>query len=196
MEQGLGFQGKKKSYRERYFEDYQTVKVPANNKKGFRMEYRYIGKYKEWFIKGRSLQLYKGLLAGIEILSSAVFLLAGLSETAFTTQKIAGGFGAMSVLCWLMEIGGLIWFIASARPVKELDYTEIDRLIRGGSVLRAMFLILSVLGGIVGLITAGAVTWPDILAAAGLLMSAAGSIAIWRLYGNLLVRTLDRNEIQ
>ncbi len=34
---------KRKSYRERYFEDNQPVRQMANNRKGYRIVYRYVG---------------------------------------------------------------------------------------------------------------------------------------------------------
>lgn len=177
----------RKSYRERYFEDYQAIRVPANNKKGYRTEYRYTGNWAQWEAESRPVNQVKISLAILEVLSAAVYVAAVLSGQALSASKLFNGFGTLSLVPWILELSGLVRFWISGEYVKEREGDEISRSIRAGCVLRFGFTLLSAFAGLIGVIRSTQITVKAILAFAGLLVSAALSILIKIEYDKLLL---------
>lgn len=180
---------KRKSYRERYFEDYEAVRVPADNRRGYRVDYRYIGQWCGWESPGRSLRTVKALMAGAEVLAVAVYAAAILSGTPVTRARLANGFGAVSLVPWLLELTGAARFVIAGEYVKELTCEEIGQSIRTGTVLRAALAALSMLAGGIEVIRNGTASAADIAVAAAVLVSAGASVLVRCLYGKLLVNT-------
>lgn len=184
---------KRKSYRERYFEDYKAVKIAVDNRRGWRMEYHYIGPWSEWNAGDRPMKGVKRLFAAAEVVSVVIYIAANLSGAAVTTSKLLNGFGAVSLIPWLLELSGVLRFLLSKQYVKELEKEEIDKSIRIGCVCRALLLTLSAAAGIVDVLIRKTASGADILAVLGILLSAALSVIVRRRFGTLLVYTY-RND--
>lgn len=184
---------KRKSYRERYFEDYEAVRIPADNRRGYRVDNRYIGRWCAWESQGRSLRTVKAMVAGAEVLAITVYFAAILSGTPVTRARLANGFGAISLVPWLLELTGAVWFAAAGAYVKELTCEEIGQSIRTGTVLRAALAALSMLAGGIEVLRAGRATVADAAVIAAVLVSAGASPLVRYMYGKLLVITY-RNQ--
>ena len=178
---------KRKSYRERYFEDYEATRVAANTRRGWRTEYRYIGRFCAWEAEGGRLSVSRGRMAVAEIFSVAIYLAALLAGTPFGSVRLANGFGVLSLVPWLLELSGVLRFLFAAAYVRELSCEEIGRSIRSGAVLRALLLALSVLAGGIGLLRASAFTVQDVPVVLAVLASACLSCLVKREYDRLLV---------
>lgn len=185
---------KKKSYRDRYFEDWQAVKVPAQNRKGYRVEYRYTGLWKQWEDPdGRPLKNSKWQLALLEILSIAVYVLAVLSRTPLSVARLANGFGTLSLVPWIAELAGVVRFLAAGAYVRELTASEISTSIRSGSVLRAILAALSAAAGGIQILAGHTAVPADLLTFLGILASAGLSLAVKHQYDRLQQNTF-RND--
>ena len=185
---------KKKSYRDRYFEDWQAVKVPAQNRKGYRIEYRYTGLWKQWEDPaGRPLKNSKWLLAFLEIFSIAVYAAAVLSRTPLSVSRLANGFGTLSLVPWIAELSGVLRFLASGAYVRELSANEISTSIRSGSVLRAILAALSAIAGGIQILAAHTAVPADLLTFLGIILSTGLSLTVKSRYDCLQQNTF-RND--
>ena len=187
---------RRKSYRERYFEDYEAIKIAANNRKGYRIEYRYIGDWMQWHSDRWSMGRVKLTLAILEMVSIAVYVAASLSGTPLTISRFANGFGALSLIPWLLELSGIVRFAAAKEFVKELSQKEIDQSIRAGCVLRAGLLFFSALAGLVDAGVQKVLTLAYLPVTLALLASALLSLMVWRLYNGLLICTYSNQNGQ
>lgn len=185
---------KKKSYRDRYFEDYQAVKVPAQNRKGYRVEYRYIGLWKQWEDPdGSPLKFVKWQLLLTELLSAAVYVFAVLSGTPLSSARLANGFGTLSLVPWILELSGVVRLLFAGPFVRELSANEISTSIRSGSVLRAVLAALSAFAGGIQILAGHTAVPEDLLTFFGILFSAALSLLVKRHYDRLQQNTF-RND--
>ncbi|MCD8342107.1 MAG: hypothetical protein LUC87_08165 [Clostridiales bacterium] len=180
---------KKKSYRERYFEDNQPVREVANNRKGYRIVYRYVGLWVAWRSEKWPLKTVKWAFALAELASICLYLTCARVDTPLNRCQLANGFGVLSVVPWILELSGVVRFLLSKAYAKEMDSAEIDQSIRYGAVLRAVLLGLSLLCSVVNVLIHGTATVLDAGMALGILASIALSAAVWRGYRSLLLDT-------
>lgn len=178
--------GNRISYRERYFSDNEAVRVPANNRKGSKIVYRYVGLWKSWGCPKGSLKQQKVIIAALELVSTALYFCCGFVPSPINTSRLASGFGLLSLIPWLLEFSGVLRFVFAGTYVKELTLDEIDKSIRYGCPVRGLLVFLS---GTSGLLSETAAAFPDWLLAAGILVSALLSFVIWRCYNRLLLDT-------
>lgn len=186
---------RRRSYRDRYFENWQAEKVACSNRKGWRMVYRYVGPFCRYApaAQGRTLKLVKWEMLSLLLIGAAVYIPAMLSGTALTRCRMSNGFGVLSVLAWLISAYGVVRFAADHEYMKKLTADEVDQCIRIGCVAHAALLVLSVIAGGIRLITDGAGSPGDILVAAAVCASAGCSVAVRCLFSNLLMTT-HQNE--
>lgn len=177
---------RRKSYRERYFENYEAVKIPANNRKGWRTDYRYVGRWARWEGE-RPMGQIKAFFAAAEAVGIAVYVAAMLSRTPVTVSKAANGFGGLSLIGWLLELSGVARFIAAGEYVKEMDRDEIDRSIRSGSVLRILLAALSIVGGLIDVLAHKKAAAGDALVALAVAASIGATWLVRHVYAKLTV---------
>lgn len=180
---------KRKSYRERYFEDNQPVRQVANNQKGYRIVYRYVGLWVAWRSEKRPLQTVKRGLALAEVASVCLYLVCARVDTPLNRCQLANGFGVLSIVPWILELSGIVRLLLSKAYVREMDSQEIDQSIRYGAVFRAGLLGLSLLCSVVTILAGGTATLLDGGMALGILASIALSVAAWQVYRSLLLDT-------
>lgn len=180
-----------KSYRERYFENYQAVRTPSPG--GTRVQYRYTGLWVRWESGRKPMRRVKLDMAILEVASVVIYVLASLSGTPLTRSRLCNGFGVLSLVPWLMELGGVIRFVASRAYAKEPSADEIGRSIRIGCSLRFLLAVFSALAGGVQTLVQGGAALSDLPAFLGICLSAMMSLLVRRTYGRLLVISY-RNE--
>ena len=184
---------RKKSYRERYFEDYKAVKVPAENRKGYRVEYRYIGLWTRWESEKRPLGIVKREMMLLEAFSITVYLLSVLSGTPLIVSRLANGFGTLSLVPWILELSGVVRFVISREYVKELSSEEISTSIRSGGIARFILTGLSAITGVIQILTQKTAVPADIPVFLGIMISAAVSLLVKHDFDRLL-RNSYRND--
>ncbi len=185
---------KRKSYRERYFENWEAVKEPARNRKGYRMAYRYIGMFCRYMPpkQGRTMRSVKLRMLLAMLLGMAAAMAAGLADVPFNHCRLANGFGVLSVVAWLIGAYGVLRFAASGAYMKRMTADEVDQCIRIGWVAHAVLLLLSAVSGGAALLSGGNGTYVDAMVILALLLSAGCSLAIRQSFSNLLM-TMHKN---
>ena len=176
---------RRKSYRERYFENYQAVKVPSSNRRGYRVEYRYTGLFARWEGTESTIPRVKQRIGCLEAASVLVYVLSALPGAPLTKVRLFNGFGVLSLIPWLMEIYGVIRFVFAKEYVKEPDAEEIGNALRMGCVLRVLLVGLSVIAGEIQLLIQGGAAWADLPAALGILISGGISYLVKRSFDSL-----------
>ncbi len=182
-------EGKRQSYRDRYFSDHEAVKVAANNRKGYQTIYRYVGQWKSWECPGGSMRKKKLLIGLAELASVFLYVLCAAKDAPINRARIASGLGVLSVIPWLLEVSGVLRFLLAKEFVKELSLEEIDSSIRYGCILRTVLVAMSGLAGMTSCLQSGGCGVWNALLLIGILASASLSFVIWRLYGRLLINT-------
>lgn len=127
----------RKSWREKYFEDYEAVEVDANNRKGYKIEYIYVGKWFFWTEDGNLLKNRKikyCLLAG---LSTIIFILCGICNTPINTYAAVAIPAVVSVVTLMYEWIGVIGFCVHKNSIREPDIKKIYSHIETFSALTA-----------------------------------------------------------
>lgn len=180
---------KRKSYRERYFEDNQAVREVANNRKGYRIVYRYVGLWVAWRSERWPLGTVKWAFALAEVASVCLYLFCARVDTPLNHCQLANGFGVLSIVPWILELSGIVRLLLSKAYVREMDSQEIDQSIRYGAVLRAGLLGLSLLCGVGTVLVSGTATAADAGVGLGILASIALSVGVWQGYRGLLMDT-------
>ena len=180
---------KRTSYRDRYFSDNQAVRVAARNRKGYRTVYQYVGLWKSWESADGRLKRQKFRIGLTELAGLCLYLTCALVNAPINCSHAAAGLGLLSVVPWLLGLGGIARFLLAKGFIQEQSMDEIDQSIRSGCCLRAILVIASGLAGMAGCIQAGTAGVLDALVFAGIGASGILSIVIWRLYDKLLVNT-------
>lgn len=178
---------KRKSYRDRYFKDYQAVKVPANNRKGYKVEYRYTGLWAKYEYGERPLRDAKLRMVLLETVSIAVYLAAVLSGTPLSVSRLANGFGTLQLVPWILELSGVVRFLIKSEYVKEPSTEEIGTSIRTGCMLRFILTALSAIAGGIQILVQKAAIPADIPIFLGIIASAVLSLMVKALYDSLLL---------
>lgn len=181
--------GKEGSYRDRYFSDNQAVRVAAKNRKGYRIIYQYVGLWKSWACEKGDLQRLKLRIGVAEVADICLYLACAAVDAPMNRVRMAGGIGILSVIPWILELSGVLRFLAAKEFVRELSLEEIDRSIRCGCCLRAVLTILSGFCGMAGCLVSGDAGALDLFLLAGILSSGVLSLVVWRLYSKLLINT-------
>lgn len=179
----------RQSYRDRYFSDNEAVKVAANNRKGYRIIYRYVGLWKSWESASGSLKRQKAFIGLAELVGLCLYLGCAMVDAPVNRSHIASGLGILSIIPWLLELSGVIRFLLAKEYVRDLSMDEINSSIRYGCCLRAVLVVSSGLAGMGSCLLSQDAGLRDALLLAGILISAALSFVIWRLYRKLLINT-------
>lgn len=182
-----------KSYRERYFEDNEATRISADNKKGYRIVYRYVGLWKAWRSETMDLKRVKFIVFAMELFSFALFMICVLLPVPINTFRLANGFGCISLIPWILELSGVVRFLISKEYVHDLSYQEIDRSIRIGCCIRICLVAACLLCGLSGLVAAESFAIGDFFVAAGIACSGVLSYLVSHFYCSLKVDTF-RNE--
>ncbi|MBR6088731.1 MAG: hypothetical protein IKP86_02280 [Anaerolineaceae bacterium] len=184
---------KRKSYRDRYFEDYQAVKVPADNKKGYKVDYRYTGFWVRYENSTQPLKNTKIRFAVLEVLSILIYVPAVLSGTPLSCARLANGFGTLQLVPWIAELIGVVRFLIASEYVKELSTIEIGATIRYGCLIRFFLAALSAFAGGIQILVQGKAVLPDLAVFLGIMISAVISLLIRKEYDHLLL-IMYRND--
>ncbi|MCM1037773.1 MAG: hypothetical protein NC434_00500 [Ruminococcus sp.] len=175
-----------RAFRDRYFEDY--VAVPDEKRPG-KVKYEYAGQYAEAFVEGKSLKNWKGCIAGAELASILIFLMAGTRDVLFNSYRISAGIGMLALVPWMLEIWSVFRFIVMPNPLKETDRQSIENCISTGSVLHGILLLLMTAVGSIYVVRYGDLA-ENIFAIAGHMCIGILSFVIWRLYKRVYYHTL------
>lgn len=129
-----------KSWRQKYFEDFEAERVDADNRKGYKIVYTYIGKWFGWSETGEALKRRKTAYAAIVAGFTALFIFCGTRRTSINSSALVAVPGIVAVAaliyCWI----GVLQFILSSSRMHERDCRHIYSMIEIAiNVLAACF---------------------------------------------------------
>ena len=183
---------KRKSFRDRYFEDYTARRKELPNGKTT-VEYVYSGTWYRWGMDGFSFPQRRLTYFALELVGAVFYVLAAMQTVPLNVSPLAAGFGTVSLVPWALEIWGVVSFGLSKTYITELDFKAIDFRLSMGAFLRLIFLLASLGCGVVQSIREGVMDGTSWLALVFYLLSAASSAVVCRLQTKQGFRTY-RNE--
>ena len=114
-----------RSLRETFEENYKAVQIPARNRKGFRIEYVYIGKWFCWKEEPSVVQKVKTWTAAVLFASVLLYLIAGLCHVPVNWSRAVSLTGLLSLAPLLFLVIGEIQFLVSKDKMTEQTCREI-----------------------------------------------------------------------
>ena len=179
---------KKKTFRERYEDNYRAISVPANNKKGFKVRYVYYKPWHVWDLPYGELRARKIQMGALLALSLSFLFFAGTRYVEANFDRFVGIPVMLSGCAFLYQAVGIFQFCASKGRTTEDNYQDVTYKIMFATLSGSVLLYLAAVGCIANMTSTG-FTLIGILVAAGYLASAGMSMSIRRLYKGIPLRT-------
>lgn len=127
-----------KSFRTRFNENYVATIIPADNKRGYKVEYVYYAPWYIWKISEEIFQKQKRILLGMEIGSLILFLAIVLLRISLNSNKIVYGITALNLCVQILEIAALIDFMIARRKTTKIQYENINRGLIAFTTIRSV----------------------------------------------------------
>lgn len=185
---------KRKTLKDRFEECYTAVPMPADNAKGFKMEYIYCAPWHLWEIPETSLLRIRWILPVLEAVSVSLDLFAMSRRTPVNSLLPAFLPIALILCCHILEGLGIGKFMAAGEKTTKMNYEEVDLLLTAPPMIRGILgILLAAVGLLLGLRgDLDAAFWM----AACYLLSAGTGLYLQREYRRLPHKTLVNNSLQ
>ncbi len=141
-----------KTLKSRFEENYMAVSVPANNKKGFKIEYIYYRPWHIWNIPEEELKAKKKSVLIAGIVGLLLFIATGAVNTPITQAAIVVIPAVLSLAAQVYELVGVFQFYFSPRQTTESNYMDVSTKLKIAPIVRAVLLGVTVLACCVNLI--------------------------------------------
>lgn len=141
-----------KTYRSKFEENYRAIKEPCNNRKGFRMNYVYIGPWYVWNVPRARVQTVKRLIGAACLFSVILFGSGSLLDSFLNCSRYVELFGILSVAALLYEVIGVIQFCAVKEQMTNMDFEDIKNKMMIAPLLHAALLLGAVTAAVCQLI--------------------------------------------
>lgn len=129
-----------KTFRDFFEENYMAYEEPCNNKRGFRIQYEYVGMWYVYKLDKEEKQRYKRIFGAMCVLSTAFFALAALQKCELNYRSYPILFSGLSLAAFLFEWFGVIKFILSGDKITDQNFHEINRILRFAPLINAILL--------------------------------------------------------
>ena len=193
---------KVRSMRETFKENYKPVRIPARNKKGYKIEYVYIGKWYGWKEDRAVVRHVKAAAAAALILSVLLYLYAALLNVPLNWSKLVSMMGLLSLAPLLFLVIGMVQFLVSREKFTEQDYKDMNVKLHVAPVLHGGLLLACGISGIAEMAgiaetagiaeMAGGAGMNALPACTGYLLSGAASLMILFIYRRLHHRIIEQ----
>lgn len=141
-----------KSYRSTFEENFKPVKEPADNKKGYRIRYVYIGNWHVWRAERAVIKRTKGLIAFLFVLSVMIFLLGALVDSRLNASRFVALPGTMAIAAMLIEAFGMVQFCFAGEKLTCQDFQDVDTKLTLGAFFHAALLVWASAAAAIGMI--------------------------------------------
>lgn len=185
----------KKTFKQRFEENYGAVRVPANNKRGYKVAYIY---YKPWYAWGRSEEAVKKAKAFFTMVLALQLLLffgASLQRDGINFEASVGIPLVFSACALIFEILGVVQFCAVKNKTTEQNYYDIDKKLRLSTAVYGCLLYTAAAGGIYYMINCSFSTM-RILITVCYFASATLSLLIREYYKKIPLRTVKNDNFE
>ena len=137
-----------KSMRETFEENYKAVKVPANNKHGYKMDYVYIGDWYLWQHEAKEVQKAKRAILNAGLISLILYVAAAIQDDPVNYSRLVGLTGMLSLAPFVFEAFGIVQFYLSKEKLTVQAYWDIAGKLKVAPVLHALLLFCCAAFGI------------------------------------------------
>lgn len=136
-----------KTMRETFEENYEAVEVPAKNKRGFKIDYQYIG---NWYIFGENADQRKKTkmyVGNFTLTSLVLYVAAGIQNSPLNYSRYVELFAMLSLAAFVFEVVGAFQFCMSGEKVTNSAFSDIRiKLTFAPVIYGALLIIASVIG--------------------------------------------------
>lgn len=119
-----------KTFRDSFEENYMAYEEPYNNKRGFRIQYEYVGVWYVYRLAKEEKQRYKRIFGTMCVLSTVFFALAVLRKCELNYRSFPILFSGLSLAAFLFEWFGVIKFVFSNDKITSQSFKEIDTILK------------------------------------------------------------------
>ena len=180
-----------KTYRSKFEENYKAIEEPCDNKKGFKMNYVYIGPWYVWNVPGERISAMKRLIGVMCVFSVILFVSGSLLESFLNCSRYVELFGILSVVALLYEVIGVIQFCAAKERMTNMDFEDIKNKMIIAPLLHAVLLFCAAAAAVWQLI-GNRFDLTDVVVVVCYLLSGLLSLLIFACYRSLPWRK-DKN---
>lgn len=186
---------KGKSLKDLFEENYKAVKVPAKNKKGYKIEYLYSGPWYIWDMPQDKLKREKWLEFGLSIAGIILYLLTGSVRTKVNISKPGVILAVLALCIHVLELSALIKFICAGYRTTKMTYQEVDRILGAATGLRGILLCGVAFAAFVYAV-AGGMNTLSLLVTAGYLGCGFIAFIIYRRYNKITFYTEKNRSLE
>lgn len=140
-----------KSLREQFEEEYAAVPVPAENKRGFTIVYRYYAPWYIWDLPEKILSSKKNLLLMISISGLLVSLAVGVQDTVINKMTVPVIFNIIALCAHVLELFAIVRFRFAKYKTDRMTYQSVNQTLRIAPLIRACCILLAVFTGMYGM---------------------------------------------
>ena len=131
-----------KSMREKFEENYKAVQVPANNKKGFKINYEYIGEWCLWRESAEEVSRTKRFVMTCCIGALVLYLAAAVQNSPVNYTRFVSMTGLLSLAPYIFIVFGAVQFLVSKEKMTEQDCKDIRTKLMVAPVFHAALLLM------------------------------------------------------
>lgn len=186
---------KGKSLKDLFEENYAAVEVPAQNKKGYKIEYLYRGPWYIWDMPQDKLKKEKWLEFGLSLTGIFLYLLTGGVETKVNTSKPGVILAVLALCIHVLELSALVKFICAGYRTTKMTYQEIDRILGAATGLRGILLCGTAFVAFVYTVTGG-MERMSLLVTAGYLGCGSIAFMIYNRYRKITFYTEKNHSLE
>ena len=179
---------KRKTFRERYEDNYRAVSIPAQNKKGFKVRYVYYKPWHIWDLPYGELKNRKILMGVAFALSLSIFVFAGIQYTPVNFDRFVGIPVMLSVCAFLFQAVGICQFCAYRHKTTDDNYHDVTYKMMFATISGTVLLYIAAIG-CVARMTSDGFSLRGVLVATGYMAAGLLSLYIRKLYREIPYRT-------
>lgn len=129
-----------KTFRDSFEENYMPYEEKCSNKRGFRIQYEYVGPWYRYQLEKTEKQRYKRIFLMLCLLSFVFFILASTQKCQFNSRSWAVLFSGFSVAAFLFEWLGVLQFLFSGEKLTNQTFGEMNGILRFVPAVNALLL--------------------------------------------------------
>lgn len=183
-----------KTLKETFEEYYVPYEEPANNKRGFRIAYRYVGPWYVYRIEKETLSRKKRILGVSCIFSTVCFFAASLQDCALNYAAYPVILAMFSLAVFLFEWIGVVWFCVAKEKMTKYSFDEMHMILKIVPLLHAVMSFCTAAACII-MIFMESLSLSTLLVPALYFISGMFSFIIFRIYNAISFERLSNEGI-
>lgn len=136
-----------RTLKDAFEKEYEAYEEPANNKRGFRIKYRYKGPLYVIKFDRKMLQIIKVKMAVLEVLCVVCFIIGATSESIINYYSLSVALATAAVGALIFEFIGVVCFLTSKEQLKLHEYEQIEFMLKIVPVIYGVLLLIASVTG-------------------------------------------------